>query len=160
MVSHLWRRLARVCAWAALAALAPMPGAAAPPALQLVTGSVTITVPVSAFDSATGQAVVTNSAGLLLQVNSSKNWTLQVRATSANFTDVTSPGTGGSMPVAQLQLRPAVGGAAIVVSTAYRTVETGPKTSKWDDCALDVILTVTSANAAGQYTATLEFKVN
>ena len=159
MARHFPRQLVRACVLAVAAAFVPTLGWAAKPALRQVTTVVTIPVPASAFDLATGQALVTVPSGIVMQVNATGSWHLQVRATSATFTYVTAPGMGHPKPVAELQLRPAGGGTASVVSTSYRTITSSSKTKGWDDCAFDLILQVTSADAGGLYSVTLEFNV-
>ena len=159
MVRYFPRQLARACGLAVLTAFASPPAPAAALALRQVTTIVTIAVPASAFDLATGQAMVTVPSGILLQVNSSSTWKMQVRATSATFTYLTAPGTGRPKPVAELQLRPARGGTASAVSTSYRTITSSSKTTGWDDYAFDLILQVTSADAGGLYSVSLEFNV-
>ena len=146
----------QVGAWAALAAFVAPPATAAPN-LRQGTTVLNIPVPASAVDPATGLATVTVPSGIQLQVNSSKNWTMQVRATSATFTYVTAPGTGTPKSVAELQLRPAGGGTAAPVSTSYRLITSDAKTKGWGNYAYDVILQVTSADAGGVYSVTLQF---
>lgn len=159
MARHFPRQLARACGLAVLTALASPPAPAAALALRQVTTIVNIPVPAGAFDLVTGRAAVTVSSGIVMQVNATGSWHLQVRATSATFTYLTGPGTGHPKPVAELQLRPAGGGTASVISTSYRAITSGSKTTGWDDYAFDLILQVTSADAGGLYSVTLEFNV-
>jgi hypothetical protein len=159
MARHFPRQLARACGLVMAVALLPVPGWAAKPALRQGTTVVTIPVPASAFDLVTGQAEVTVPSGIVMQVNATGSWHLQVHATSATFTYLTAPGTGKPKPVAELQLRPAGGGTASVISTSYRAITSGSKTTGWDDYAFDLILQVTSADAGGLYSVTLEFNV-
>jgi len=153
---HFLHRLLQLGAWAVLAAIVP-PSAHAAPSLRQVTSVLTIPVPASAVDPATGLATVTVPSGIQLQVSSTKSWTMQVRATSATFTYVTAPGTGTPKSVAELQLRPAGGGTAAPVSTSYRLITSDAKTKGWGNYAYDVILQVTSADAGGVYSVTLQF---
>jgi hypothetical protein len=156
---HFPRQLAWACGLVMAAAFLPVSGRAAKPALRQITTIATIAVPASAFDLVTGQAEVTVPGGIVMQVDSSSSWKMQVRATSATFTYLTAPGTGKPKPVAELQLRPAGGGTASVISTSYRTITSSSKTTGWDDYAFDLILQVTSADAGGLYSVTLEFNV-
>jgi hypothetical protein len=144
---------------AILLASTPVSSPAANPDLRVVTTVVNIPVPASAFDPSTGVATVTVPGGLVLQVNSSKNWSLQVRALSPTFTYSSPPASGSTKPVAELQLQPVSGGSALALSTSNRVITSGAKTKSWIDCAFDVILQATSANRGGLYTVTLEFKI-
>jgi hypothetical protein len=144
---------------AILIALAPVSSSAVNPDLRVVTTVVNIAVPAGAFDPATGVATITIPGGLVLRVNSSKNWSLQVRALSPTFTYSSPPASGSTKPVAELQLQPVGGGSALALSTSNRVITSGAKTKSWADCAFDVILQATSADPGGLYTATLEFKI-
>jgi hypothetical protein len=145
---------------AILLASAPVSSPAVNPDLRVVTTVVNIPVPASAFDPATGVATITIPAGLVLRVNSSKNWSLQVRALSPTFTYSSPPASGSSKPVAELQLQPVGGGSALALSNASHDITSGAKTKSWSDCAFDVILQATSADRGGLYTVTLEFSVH
>jgi len=140
-------------------ALLLLPVLSASSNLQLGTTVLTIVVPASAFNLATGTASVTVTSGIQLSVKATGYWHLQVRAISSAFTFVTQPGAGTPMPVTQLTLRPVGGGSQFVMSTANQVIASGAPTAGWKSSPFDTILQVTSANAGGQYTVTLEFNI-
>ncbi len=151
--------LAWIPAAIAAAVLAlPSPSSAAPgqPALQLVTSVVNISIPASAFNPASGAAAVTLSRGLVVQVNATTPWTLQLRSTSSTIPLVNPPGTGATMPLSNLTLRSTPGGTVYAPSTSYVQVASGARTAGWSQYAFDVILTASAANAPGTYTTTLQ----
>jgi hypothetical protein len=155
---HGLRFLALVCVWATVAQAAPPPhrsqrGSA--PVLQVLTRVVSIRVPASAFDPNTGQAEVTISRGLVLQVQSGGGWKLQMRSVRSDF--LSPPGQGNTKPVSDLQLRNADGGTIIVPNTTYVEIAKGGNTHGWLELAYDVIFQSTTADAGGFYTVNLEF---
>ncbi len=129
--------------------------------LQVTTSVVSIVVPASAYDPATAQAVVTVTRGIVAQVNTNKQWSLQMRATSANFVFTPRSGPRVTKPVSDLQIRDSVAGSRFVPSLSFTTVDSGKNThGRWESSTFDVIFQVAAADdPAGTYSVILEFQV-
>ncbi len=138
--------------------LASRPAAAAN--LQMGTSVISFSVPPGAYNPATGAATVTISRGLVAQVNTNKKWSLQMRATSANFVFTPLSGPTVSKSVSGLQLRDCTAGSLFVPSLSFTTIDNGSNTKgRWLDSVFDVIFQVTGTDPAGQYSVILEFQV-
>ena len=122
---------------------------------------VNIAVPASAYDPATAQAVVTVVGGIVAQVNTNKKWSLQMRATSANFVFTPLSGPSVSKPVSDLQLRDSTVGSRFVPALSFTTIDSGNNTKgHWVDSTFDLIFQVAAADdPAGKYSVILEFRV-
>jgi hypothetical protein len=140
---------------AALALPRPLQ-AASLPGLQIVTSVVNISIPVGAFNPATGSAQVTVSRGLVVKVDADRSWKLQMRSTSSVLLLVDPAGTGASKPVSDMTLRGSSSGQLFVPSTSFIQVANGGNTNGWSQIAFDVILKATAADSPGTYTTTLQ----
>jgi hypothetical protein len=129
--------------------------------LQVAMSTVNIDVPAGAYDPATAQATVTVSGGIVAQVNTNKKWSLQMRATSANFAFTPLSGPSVSKPVSDLQLRDSVAGTLFAPKLSFTTVDTGSNTKgHWVNSTYDLIFQVNATDdPAGRYTVILEFQV-
>jgi hypothetical protein len=153
-------RLLATVAGAMLAALLPAE-AASGPNLQIAMSVVSISVPASAYDPATAQAVVTVASGIVAQVNTNKRWSLQMRATNANFVFTPLSGPTAVKPVSDLQLRDSGTGALFTPTLSFTTIDTGGDTrGKWVNSPFDLLFQASAADdPAGKYSVILEFQV-
>ena len=133
------------------------PCAAASSNLQVVSSVVSIAVPAGSFNPATGLASVTVTRGLVLQVDASSTWKLEMRSTNASFTCIPLSGAGSTKPNSDLQVRSSGGGSTITTSTSYVQIANGGNTHGWSQLAFDVILNADTGDAAGLYSLNLAF---
>ena len=127
-------------------------------AMQILTTVVSISVPASAFNPTTGKAEVTIVRGLVLQVESSNSWRLNLRAVRAYFVNQSVP--GDTKPVSDLQLRNADGGAILVPSASSVEIARGGNTHGNVEYAFDVIFQATTDDPGGLYSVNLEFNLH
>jgi len=125
--------------------------------LDLTTQTVSMSVPVSAFDPSTGNAVVSIPQAILGLVQSTVAWSITVRSGSSTFSN------GGSIPkaVSDLGIRPSGGSQYMPLSTSSQTVANGSKTGGrgWANQNFDLSLHVSLSDAPGSYTANLIFTI-
>jgi len=122
-----------------------------------VTTFVTITVPPSAYDPATGVAVVTVSRAVLGRLRSSDPWTLLVRTDGF---EASGPGGSDGKPSSDLAIRASGDAGFKPLSTSPFAVHTGPRTSGWIDVVFDLQLTARLTDVSGAYRFRLFFEFN
>lgn len=121
------------------------------------TTFVTITVPVSAYDRATGIAIVTVPRAVVGQVSSPRPWILMARVDSAQATNRTSAET---KPSTDLAIRASGEPAFRPFSPAPMRVLNGSKTDGWINVAFDLQLTARLTDPSGSYTFRVSFDFN
>jgi hypothetical protein len=122
--------------------------------VRVHNSSVSITVPASAFDQASGQAVVTVPRAVLAEVHATRPWILRVRSDRAKFS--TSSGNSDK-PCTDLAIRATGLPGFRPLSTTAAPVLTGDKTQGWVDVSFDLRFTALLTDAAGTYTLNLLF---
>lgn len=121
------------------------------------TSFVTLTVPPSAYNRATGVAVVTVPRAVVGQVFASRPWALTVRAESAQASSRTG---GATKPATDLAIRAGGEPAFQPLSTSPVPVLTGSRTGGWVNVALDLQLTARLTDVSGSYSFRLFFDFN
>jgi hypothetical protein len=125
--------------------------------IKAITPSVNLTVPVSAYNLATGAASVTSSTAISATFRSNKNWDFSVRAGSSTFTHTPEPGAPVTMkPVSGLLIRQSGSGSFTPLSTSNVVIATGAKSSSVD-CNFDLRFDSNLTDSPGDYSVTLVF---
>jgi len=124
------------------------PGAFRSRQFRSTTTYVAITVPVSAYDHATGLAVVTVPRAVFGRVYADRPWVLTVRAESAQAANRSGL---DAKPASDLAVRASGEPGFLPLSTTPTRVLSGVQTNGWIDVALDLQLTARMTDASGSY---------
>jgi hypothetical protein len=125
--------------------------------IRSITPVVNLSVPVSAFNLATGIASVTSPSAISTSLKSNRSWDFTVRSGSTTFTHTPAPGAPStSKPVSQLLIRENGSGSFLPISTSNVVIASGSNGNNIDrdfDLRFDTTLT----DSPGQYAVTLVF---
>lgn len=112
------------------------------------TTFVSIQVPASAFDPATGLAVVPMPRAILGQLHAAHPWTLRARAGRAGVPNL---GGGDDKPCTDFAIRASGTPTFKPLTPSGVPVLSGNKTNGWMDVALDLQVTARLADDSGRY---------
>jgi hypothetical protein len=121
------------------------------------TTYVTITVPASAYNRATGVAVITVPRAVVGQLFAARPWVLTARAESASAPNRVG---GASKPSTDLAIRAAGEPGFHPLTTSAVPLLTGARTDSWINVALDLQLTARLTDISGSYNFRLYFDFN
>jgi len=125
--------------------------------IRSITPVVTLTVPTTAFNLATGTASVTSASAINADLKSNKGWNFTVRAGSSTFTHAPVPGGGSTTkPVSQMLIRENGTSSYVPLSTSTVVIASGASgigILKNFDLRFDTTLN----DSPGQYSVTLVF---
>jgi hypothetical protein len=125
--------------------------------IRSITPVVNLSVPVSAFNLATGIASVTSSSAISTTLKSNRNWDFTVRSGSTTFTHTPVPGAPStSKPVSQLLIRENGSGSFLPISTSNVVIASGSNGNNIDR-DFDLRFDTTLNDSPGQYAVTLVF---
>jgi hypothetical protein len=125
--------------------------------IRSITPVVNLSVPVSAFNLATGVASVTSPSAISTTLRSNRNWNFTVRSGSTTFTHTPVPGASTtSKPVSQLLIRQNGTGSFLPISTSNVVIASGPNGNN-QDRDFDLRFDTTLDDSPGQYAVTLVF---
>jgi hypothetical protein len=125
--------------------------------IRSITPVVNLSVPVSAFNLATGAASVTSPSAISTTLRSNRNWNFTVRSGSTTFTHTPVPGASTtSKPVSQLLIRQNGTGSFLPISTSNVVIASGPNGNN-QDRDFDLRFDTTLDDSPGQYAVTLVF---
>ncbi|HUG12966.1 MAG TPA: hypothetical protein VMM36_18255 [Opitutaceae bacterium] len=125
--------------------------------IRSITPVVNLTVPVSAFNLATGAASVTSPSAISTRLRSNRNWNFTVRSGSTTFAHTPVPGAPTtSKPVSQLLIRENGAGSFLPISTSNVVIASGPNGNNIDR-DFDLRFDTTLDDSPGQYAVTLVF---
>lgn len=140
-----------------IAAIAPVVAQAQAFGIRSIVPAVSLPVPASAFNLATGAASVTSNSAISTTLRSNRLWNFSVRAGSATFSHVPDAGAPSSFkPVSDLLIRENGTSSFVPLSMSSVVISSGPNgnnIARDFDLRLDTNLT----DSPGQYSVTLVF---
>lgn len=125
--------------------------------IRSITPVVNLSVPVAAFNLATGDASVTSTSAISATLRSNRNWNFTVRTGSTTFTHTPAPGAPATAkPVSGLLIRQNGTSSFMPLSTSNVVVSSGPSGNNIAR-NFDLRFDTTLNDSPGQYSVTLVF---
>lgn len=140
-----------------ISAAAPAIGRAQAVDIRSITPVVNLSVPVSAFNLATGAASVTSASAISTTLRSNRSWSFTVRSGTTTFTHTPVPGAPSTAkPVSELLIRENGSSSFLPLSTTSAVIASGASGNNIPR-NFDLRFDTTLGDSPGQYAVTLVF---